>query len=84
MISIFSTIAYIVESNTLNFSNNYIVTRGIIAYNRPKNNNPVFVNFISFNEVIDSNQIYFINGKFVNNVNKSNNNTNSQELQVNN
>jgi len=84
MISIFSTVAYIVESNTLNSSNNSIVTRGIIACNRPKNNNPVFVNFISFNEVIDSNQIYFINGKFVNNVNKSNNNTNSQELQVNN
>lgn len=83
MISIFSTVAYIVESNTSNSSNNSIITRGIIACNRPKNNNPVFVNFVSFNEVIDSNQVYFINGKFVNNVNKSNN-TNSQELQVNN
>jgi hypothetical protein len=83
MVSVFSTVAYIVESNTSNSSNNSIITRGIIACNRPKNNNPVFVNFVSFNEVLDSNQFYFINGKFVNNVNKSNN-TNSQELQVNN
>ena len=84
MISIFSTVAYIVESNTSNSSNNSIITRGIIACNRPKNNNPVFVNFISFNKVIDSNQVYFINGKFVSNVNKLNNNTNPQELQINN
>lgn len=85
MISIFSTVAYIVESNTSNSSNNSIITRGTIACNRPQDNNPVFVNFVSFNQEIDSNQVYFINGKFVNNVNKSNNNTsNSQELQVNN
>ena len=84
MVSIFSTVAYIVESDISNSSNNSIITRGVIACNRPKNNNPVFVNFVLFNEMIDSNQVYFISGKFVNNVNKSNNNTNSQELQVNN
>jgi len=84
MISIFSTIGYIVESNTLstlNTSDNSTITRGVIACNRPQKNDPIFVNFVSFNQSIDTNQVYFINGKFVYNANKSNNNT--QELQVN-
>ncbi len=83
MISIFSTIGYIIESNTLstlNSSDNSTITRGVIACNRTHKNDPVFVNFISFNQSIDANQVYFLNGKFVYNANKSNNN--SQELQV--
>jgi hypothetical protein len=86
MVSVFSTIAYVVESNTItplnSSNNNSTITRGVIACNRPQNNNPIFVNFISFDELVESNQVYFLNGKFVNNANKLNNN--SQELQVNN
>jgi hypothetical protein len=35
-----------------------------------------------FDELIESNQLYFLNGKFLNNANKLNNSL--QELQVNN
>jgi hypothetical protein len=80
---VFSTIGYITEANTTNSYNNpnyTTVTSGIIACNRPEKNDPVFINFISFNQSINSNHVYFLNGKFVWNKKKSNGS--SQELQV--
>jgi hypothetical protein len=63
------------------FSTNFIsVMNGIIACNRPGNSDPIFISFVSFDQQINSNCIYFINGKFV--WNKKPNNG-SQELQVN-
>jgi len=60
MISIFSTIAYIIELNTsaLNSSDNFTITREVIVCNRPQKNDPIFVNFVSFNQLIDPNQVY--------------------------
>ena len=79
MPSVFSTIGYIVESNTINSANNGHVTSGIIACNRPENNDPVFINFVSFDQIINSDHVYLLNGKFVYNKKP---NANSQELQV--
>ncbi|GES73156.1 hypothetical protein RCL_jg2206.t1 [Rhizophagus clarus] len=86
MPSVFSTIGYIVEAETttLNSSDNSTFTKGIIACNRPEKNDPVFVNFISFNLPINTNCVYLINGKFVNNVtDQRKSNKNTQELQFN-
>lgn len=81
MPAIFSTIAYIVEASTTTSltSENSTVTRGVMASNRPDNNDPIFVNFILFNQSINSNFVYFLNGKFVYNKNPKDS---SQELQV--
>jgi hypothetical protein len=71
MPSVFSTVGFIVEVDTTPLSssdNNSTFTRGIIACNRPEKNDPILVNFISFNQSINSNCVYLINGKFVNNV----------------
>ncbi|GES87955.1 hypothetical protein RCL_jg2535.t1 [Rhizophagus clarus] len=86
MPSVFSTIGYIVEAETttLNSSDNSTFTKGIIACNRPEKNDPIFVNFISFNLPINNNCVYLINGKFVNNVtDQRKSNKNTQELQFN-
>ncbi|CAG8523626.1 7254_t:CDS:2 [Funneliformis mosseae] len=58
---------YVTEANTItaNSFNFTSVTNGIIAYNRPTNNNPIFISFTSFDKQIDSGCAYFINGKFV-------------------
>lgn len=85
MPSVFSTVGYIIEvdTTTLNSSDNLTFTRGIIECNRPQKNDPIFVNFISFNQPINADCIYLINGKFVNNVADKRSNKNSQEFQVN-
>jgi hypothetical protein len=78
---VFSIIGYVTEANTVSpsSSNFTSVTNGVIACNRPGNNNPIFINFISFDEQLNSNHIYFINGKFLCNKKLSDG---SQEIQV--
>ena len=47
---VFSTIEYVTEANmTFPNSSNFIsVTNGIIVCNRPGNNDPIFISFVSF------------------------------------
>ena len=79
MPSIFSTIGYIIEANIINSTNNTTITNGVIVCNRPEKNDSIFINFVFFDLLINSDCVYFINGKFV--YNKKPNDT-SQELQV--
>ncbi|CAB4389968.1 unnamed protein product [Rhizophagus irregularis] len=86
MPSVFSTVGFIVEVDTTPLSssdNSSTFTRGIIACNRPEKNDPILVNFISFNQLINSNCVYLINGKFVNNVVDQKSNKTSHKLQFN-
>ena len=93
MPSIISTIGYITESNTVPSisSSGTNVTKGIIVCNRPADNNPLFINFVAFNsteeksyELIESNSVYLLYGKFVYNSIKNYNSENYEGLQVNN
>ena len=90
MPSVISTVGYITETNIIN-STETIITKGIIACNRLKENKPLFINFVLFNSkdrtndsqiVIDPNFVYLIHGKFVYNKTKSKG-ENYEELQVN-
>ena len=78
MPSIISTIGYITEANTIT-SASTIVTKGILACNRPGHNDPLFINFIAFNnpeekksnyeessnKVINRHLVYLLHRKFV-------------------
>ena len=97
MPSMISTIGYITEADvttSANFSDNTIIIKGIIACNRLNQNEPLFINFVAFRsndkpknegpvQLIKSNFVYIIHGKFVYNTIKNSNNNNQQELQVN-
>ena len=95
MPSIISTIGYITEANTTPSSNSpdTIITKGIIACNRPKKNDPLFINFVAFNnskdkknnelQSIDPKLVYLLHGKFVYNTIKKFNGESNEELQVN-
>ncbi|CAG8512197.1 5698_t:CDS:2 [Funneliformis mosseae] len=85
MLCVFSAIRYVTEANTVtaNSSNFTSVTNGIIAYNGPANNNPIFISFTSFDKQMDSGYVYFINGKFVWNKKPNNGPQELQEVFVN-
>ena len=91
MPSIISTIGYVTEENTIPSMNtpDTTVTKGIIACNRPEENAPLYINFVAFNlwdkkniQLIDSNCVYLLYGKFVYNTTKNYNGENCKELQV--
>src|SRR5581483_48519 len=87
MPSIISSIGYILEANTTGTSTETIITRGVVACNRPEQHGPLLINFVSFNsdefQAIDSECVYLIHGNFVYNKTKSNGKQHG-ELQVNN
>lgn len=95
MPSIISTIGYITEANTTTSTNSpdIIITKGIIACNRPEKNDPLFISFVAFNnskdkknneiQSIDPNLVYLLHGKFVYNTIKKFNGESNEELQVN-
>jgi hypothetical protein len=91
MPSIISTIGYITEADTINSMNSpdTTITKGVIACNRPEKNNPLFINFVAFNSIdkknyqlIDSNCVYLLYGKFVYNSMKNYNGESYEGLQV--
>jgi hypothetical protein len=91
MPSIISTIGYITESNTIPSVNSSetTVTKGVIVCNRPEENDPLFINFVAFNstekknyQLIESNSVYLLYGKFVYNSIKNYNGENYEGLQV--
>ena len=77
MPSIILTIGYITEANRIT-STSTIITKGVIACNRPEQNGPLFINFIACN-VIDHYLVYLFHRKFVYNKSIGEN----YELQVN-
>ena len=91
MPSIISTIGYITKVNTISSTNSSdtIITKGIMACNRPGKNDPVFISFVAFDtkdekkNEIKSNFVYLLHGKFVYNTIKKFDGENNKELQVN-
>src|SRR5438270_591365 len=97
MPSMISTIGYVTEADvttSANLSDNTVIIKGIIACNRLNQNEPLFINFIAFRsndkpndegpiQLINSNFVYLLHGKFVYATIKNSNNNNQQELQVN-
>jgi hypothetical protein len=84
MPSIISTIGYVIEANSTT-SSETLVTRGVIACNRPEQSGPLMINFVSFNsdefQKVNYKCVYLIHGKFVYNKIKSNGES-YEELQV--
>jgi len=97
MPSIISTIGFITEANistSTYLSDSTTIIKGVIACNRPNQNEPLFVNFIAFRsndkrdeegpiQQINPNLVYILHGKFVYTMIKNSNNESQQELQVN-